>query len=302
MAKRPDTKLMMSDKLPDALCQYEVLKTLGNGCYGCVAEVTKDGKNFAMKVMAKVNNTEQGTPYSSVREIMFLGELLKCPNVVQMETSHFADPFCFIVLEKATGDILEDMPKGAGYPLDAALSIMKQILNGLKHCHSKSIVHRDLKPQNVLMFPGGTVKICDFGMARRAEYPPKPTTREVVTMNYRAPELLMSPVGITQPPIDIWSAGCILFELASGHLLFRSSTEVAIIIEIFRTLGTPTPEIWPGLESLEYYNKPWPRFKKPAVIRFPKLGYCSDLLLQMLTYDPMERPTAAELLRAWFQS
>ena len=89
---------------------------------------------------------------------------------------------------------------------------MYQIFDGVAYCHSKKIIHRDLKPQNLLIEKSGKVKIADFGLARSFSIPIRAYTKEVLTLWYRAPELLLgnSEYSIS---VDIWSIGCIFAEM-----------------------------------------------------------------------------------------
>ena len=103
---------------------------------------------------------------------------------------------------------------------------MQQLLSGLQHCHERGILHRDIKPSNLLIDKNGVLKIADFGLANF--YPPKhkrSLTNRVVTLWYRAPELLLGSTdyGIG---IDLWSAGCLLAEMFSGRPIMPGRTEV----------------------------------------------------------------------------
>jgi cyclin-dependent kinase len=95
----------------------------------------------------------------------------------------------------------------------------------------------------------GQLKLADFGLARAFSVPMRPFTHEVVTIWYRAPELLL---GATEYSIavDIWSIGCIFFELCKLKPLFDGREEIEMINMIFSTLGTPTEDIWPGFSQL----------------------------------------------------
>ena len=85
-------------------------------------------------------------------------------------------------------------------------SIMLQVLRGVADCHCKRVLHRDMKPQNILLNDEGQVKIADFGLARAFQVPIRPYTHEVVTLWYRAPEILLNSAEYTTP-VDIWSVG-----------------------------------------------------------------------------------------------
>lgn len=96
---------------------------------------------------------------------------------------------------------------------------LKQILMAIHACHCSRIMHRDMKPHNILIGQDGQLKLADFGLARAFSVPMRPFTHEVVTIWYRAPELLL---GATEYSIavDIWSIGCIFFELCKLRPLF----------------------------------------------------------------------------------
>jgi len=115
-------------------------------------------------------------------------------------------------------------------------------------------MHRDLKPQNILIgSDDGLLKIADFGLARAFSVPLRPLTNEVVTIWYRAPELLL---GATEYSIavDMWSIGCIFFEIVKLHPLFHATEEIKMINMIFSILGTPNDQIWPGYSQLPLIN------------------------------------------------
>lgn len=84
---------------------------------------------------------------------------------------------------------------------------MKQLIKGVHHMHQNWIIHRDLKTSNLLINNNGTLKICDFGLARNFADPPTPYTDLVVTLWYRAPELLLGIIKYDGKAIDMWSVG-----------------------------------------------------------------------------------------------
>lgn len=141
--------------------------------------------------------------------------------------------------------------------LDVVKSFMYQLLRGLAFCHSHNVLHRDLKPQNLLINKNGELKLADFGLARAFGIPVKCYSAEVVTLWYRPPDVLFG-AKLYTTSIDMWSAGCIFAELANaGRPLFPGSDVDDQLKRIFKLLGTPTDDSWPGVSQLADY-KPFP--------------------------------------------
>lgn len=119
-----------------------------------------------------------------------------------------------------------------------------QILSGLAACHRSRFVHRDLKPQNLLL-QDDRVKLADFGLSRACYLSARAYTHEVVTLWYRAPEILLGS-SLYSYSVDVWSAGCIFLEMLNGAPLFAGDSEIDQLFKIFMVLGTPTDVTWPG--------------------------------------------------------
>lgn len=126
---------------------------------------------------------------------------------------------------------------------------LKQMLLAVHAVHCNSIMHRDIKPQNILIGQDGNLKLADFGLARSFTVPLRPFTHEVVTIWYRPPELLLGATDYTIA-VDMWSIGCIFFELCALIPLFNRDNEIQMINLIFQRLGTPNERIWPGCTNL----------------------------------------------------
>ncbi|KAJ1427264.1 Serine/threonine-protein kinase, active site [Sesbania bispinosa] len=179
---------------------------------------------------------------------------------------------------------------------------MHQLLSGLEHCHNRHVLHRDIKGSNLLVDNEGILRIADFGLASFFDPNHKhPMTSRVVTLWYRAPELLLGSTDYGVG-VDLWSAGCILAELLAGKPIMPGRTEVEQLHKIFKLCGSPSEEYWKK-SKLPHATifKPQQSYKRCIVETFKDFPPSSLPLIEtLLAIDPAERQTATAALHSEF--
>lgn len=249
-------------------------------------------------------DSEEGTPSTAIREISLMKEL-KHESIVSLYDVIHTENKLMLVFEYMDKDLKRYMDtKGDHGQLDYATikSFMWQLLRGIAFCHENRVLHRDLKPQNLLINKKGQLKLADFGLARAFGIPVNTFSNEVVTLWYRAPDVLLGS-RTYNTSIDIWSAGCIMAEMYTGRPLFPGTTNEDQLQKIFRLMGTPSERTWPGISQYPEYK---PNFHVYATqdlrLVLPQIDSLGlDLLSRMLQLRPELRISAAEALRhPWF--
>jgi cell division cycle 2-like protein len=212
----------------------------------------------------------------------------------------------FLVLDFLEHDLktlLEDMSEP--FLTSEIKTLLLQLTSGVSYLHSNWILHRDLKTSNLLLNNRGILKIADFGMARYFGDPPPKMTQLVVTLWYRAPELLLGAERYGTA-VDMWSIGCIFGELLTKEPLLQGKNEVDELSKIFELCGIPTEETWPGFKRLPNARSlrlPKNPASQGSVLRakFPFLTSAgSALLIDLLSLNPAKRPSAKEMLEHAF--
>jgi len=280
------------------------MEKIGEGTYGVVYKAfdLENDRIIALKKI-RLDNETDGLPSTALREISLLKEL-KHSSIVELFDvifSHMKLYLIFEYLDKDLKHLFDECRVLGGLPLELIRSYTQQLLDALLYCHTRRVLHRDLKPQNLLVNSKGAIKLADFGLARMFSIPLQAYTHEVVTLWYRAPEILLGAKTYGNA-IDVWSLGVICAEMVTCKPFFPGDSEIDQLFRMFRTLGTPGPQDWAGVELLPDYKPNFPKWTvdKHATIqrlleRLPADG--RDLIEDMIVYDPLRRVTCHQALR-----
>ena len=284
---------------------FEKFDQIGQGAYSSVHKALdlETGKYVALKKVRFSSGDVESVRFMA-REIYILRQL-DHPNILKLEgivTSRTSTSL-YLVFEYMEHDLagLSARP-GVKFTEPQIKCYMKQLLCGLEHCHSRGILHRDIKGSNLLVDNNGNLKIGDFGLA--TVYDPNskvPLTSRVVTLWYRAPELLL---GATDygASIDLWSVGCILAELFVGKPIMPGRTEVEQMHKIFKLCGSPSEDYWKR-KKLPYATsfKPQNSYKRQIADTFKNFPSTALALVdKLLSMEPERRGTATSALNTEF--
>ncbi|XP_078677279.1 cyclin-dependent kinase 17-like isoform X19 [Branchiostoma floridae x Branchiostoma belcheri] len=278
---------------------YTKLDKLGEGTYATVFKgKSKLTDNLVALKEIRLEH-EEGAPCTAIREVSLLKDL-KHANIVTLHDIIHTEKSLTLVFEYLEKDLKQYMDDcGNIMSMTNVKLFLYQLLRGLNYCHRRRILHRDLKPQNLLINEKGELKLADFGLARAKSVPTKTYSNEVVTLWYRPPDVLLGSTEYSTP-IDMWGVGCIFYEMSAGRPLFPGSTVEDELHLIFKTLGTPTAETWPGAmtnEDFLMYN--FPHYEpEPLVNLAPRLDADGqDLASKLLQYEAKWRISADEAMK-----
>ena len=288
--------------------KYRLISKKGEGTFAEVikAQNIKTGTLHAIKCMKTCYKSADQV--SSLREIQAIKRLSPHPNVVKLDEVLFDPPSgrLALVFELMEGNLYELMrdrkeSKSGLFSNDTVKSFMSQIFAALDHMHSKGVFHRNIKPENILVDKSGRhLKLAGFSSCRGACGNP-PFTEHIGTRWYRPPEVLLT-CGMYGPEVDVWGAGCILFELTALYPLFHGTSGADQINRIHRVLGTPKTDVIAKLKQNASSGADFDfQMHEGAGLKMllPETTAvnCLDLLTQSLAYDKSDRITSSEAMK-----
>lgn len=284
---------------------YNIEEQLGRGTYGCVLKaVNKKTKEVVAIKKIKLDVDTEGIPATALREIAILKNF-QHNNVVRLIHLDLSDKKIMLCLEYIKYDLRKYWDinyKTANPNISVIRDIMCQILKGVDYLHGKKILHRDLKPQNILISEDrAKVKVADFGLSRTYSIPIRNYTKEVLTLWYRAPELILG-TEFYSTGIDMWSIGCIFGELLLKKPLFVGDSEINQLFKICEILGSPNEDSLPGYKTFPLYKIEFPYFGNGSGLESRLQGTCAtneaiDLLKKMLLFNPSKRISCKDALK-----
>ncbi len=275
--------------------KYTILKVIGEGTYGRVYKATDKAFNqtVAIKQFKNVEDNDLGQ-----RELLVCS-MLNHENIVTFCDSFKYEGTLHLVFEYMQDDLVHVINRASPNGLDneRVIELTYQLCKAVHCCHQNRIIHRDLKPENILIDAVGTLQLCDFGVAKVVKVEGDLMTDYVATRWYRPPE---QELRCTQYSFsaDIWSIGCIAFELWMGKPLFPGETQLEQIGLIQEVLGA-FPKDYSNKLPRTYVNK-----KKKSCLKDKMEGkkkkkmnpHVLDFIQRTVVLVPNQRMSAQECL------
>jgi eukaryotic-like serine/threonine-protein kinase len=284
---------------------YEIASVLGAGGMGEVyrARDTRLKRDVAIKILPAAFAQDPDRIARLQREAEVLATL-NHPNIGAVYGFEESAAATGIVLELVEGPTLADRIVHGALPLDEALAIAKQIADALDAAHDKNIIHRDLKPANVKVTPGGKVKVLDFGLAKMADAEPARgsslSMSPTLAVQATSAGLILGTAGYMSPEqargkavdrrTDIWSFGCVLYEMLTGHKVFETGETVS---DAVAAILTREPE-WTALTP--QVPEPIRRLLRRCLEKDPdrRLHHIADARIEIT--DAMTAPSSDQAL------
>ena len=293
---------------PLSIDKYEIRETIGQGSYGTVYRGRILENNTTVAIKKYPNERTQGDSTEHDIGEVRLDILREMNYLKQLDNEYLCKCIDFFLYENSFYLVMNFYPRDLNkllYPTDPnemklsddhkkVLRLFREMVEGMKYLHDNYLLHRDLKPANILLTDDCHVKISDFGSVRPYGDEDEEFTGDVVTINYRAPEIFFGST-VYGPASDVWSLGCIFGEMYCGKVLFNGGNADAVIESMYRLLGEPNAHFdtnWKKVKKLKNYkeNRFNQTFATNHLQEFTNMEKNSyEILEGMLKYDPKKR-------------
>ncbi len=239
-------------KNPEEFAGYTILDELGRGGMGVVykARDPKLDRIVAIKVLLSAEHASNSEIERFFREAMSVAKL-QHPNIVPIYEMKIHDGRHYFSMDYVEGKSLDRMLKGKRMALRRTILIVKKIADALHHAHTRGIVHRDLKPANIIINSTGEPQVTDFGLAKtvsrngqQASNKLTKTGLAIGTPHYMAPEQAAGRSKEADPRTDVYSLGCVLYEMLTGKPPFAGKTAMDVLQKHIE--DTPPPPVVRG--------------------------------------------------------
>ena len=264
-----------------------------------LAKDPKIGRLVAIKLVRQEFDSPEARQRFA-REAQSAGTL-RHPNIVTIFDVDEHDGLPFIAMEYVEGETLSEIVRRkAGYSLAARLQWIEELCGGLAYAHRQGVVHRDVKPANLMLGSDGTLKILDFGLARRDTSKVTQSHAIIGTPHYMSPEQIRA--GDVGPRSDIFAVGAVLYEVVSYAEAFPGSVHQAmhrILFEAPKPIREIVPDVDPGIEAILHRaleKDPAQRFDDLTVMRTEltfvrqRLGQRANESVETIALTPQATP------------
>jgi eukaryotic-like serine/threonine-protein kinase len=227
------------------LGKYEIVAKIGQGGMGEVYRAHDPilGRDVAIKTMLSEAGVDQEELRKRFRREAQSAARLNHPNIVTVHDFGEEQGRMYIAMELLEGNDLKEVILGPQLSVEAQLSLMEQVCDGLAFAHSKDVIHRDLKPANIHVSAQRQVKIMDFGLARVSS---SNVTRAGVilgTPNYMAPEQVKAEKVTARS--DVFALGAVFYELLSGRKSFEADSLAGVLYQVMQSQPEPLEHVRP---------------------------------------------------------
>eukprot|EP00878_Enallax_costatus_P017437 GHUV01018315.1.p1 GENE.GHUV01018315.1~~GHUV01018315.1.p1 ORF type:complete len:541 (+),score=186.60 GHUV01018315.1:610-2232(+) len=285
---------------PGFIDDFQLGSMIGSGSFGVVHVAThiKSGRQYAVKSIPKRFFGQHLEPHFVARiqhEVDVFRHMGQSLNVIHLIEAYEDDVCVDLVMELAAGGSLWSRINRGSYTEATAAKIIADILRAVAQCHAKGVILRDVKPENFLFLSkreNSPLKMVDFGLAEYCKQG-QVLTERAGTPFYIAPEVLRQSYSF---PADVWSAGITAYQLLTGRFPWHADpdwldacqSETGVETQ-FGSMASSNKQLWRAIMygKFDFEWPPWDNISVGA----------RDLVQAMLTRDPEQRPTAAELLR-----